>query len=226
MAFAPAIAAVGLAYAGNGSTDARALLRRCFDYGRIGSKVWYLPALLLPPAIMAAAYGLMRWSGVPMPEPGIPLPAVLALFLAFLVGGLGEELGWCGYAIEPLQARWGALGASVLLGLVWAAWHLVPLLQVHRAPAWIAWWSLATVGTRVLTTWIYNNTGRSVFAAALFHAMGNMGWMLFPSWGSHYDPRFVAPVVVVAAAVVTAAWGPRTLAGYRKCWTGSSAGLV
>jgi membrane protease YdiL (CAAX protease family) len=50
---------------------------------------------------------------------------------------LGEELGWSGYAIDLLQARWGALGAGILLGSVWAVWHFVPLAQVHRSPGWI-----------------------------------------------------------------------------------------
>jgi hypothetical protein len=89
-------------------------------------------------------------------------------------------------------------------------------MQAHPASVWIAWWSLGTVSLRVLTTWLYNNTGRSVFAAALFHAMCNLGWMLFPVYGSHYDPRFVAPILVAAATIVTLIWGPRTLTGCRS----------
>jgi membrane protease YdiL (CAAX protease family) len=158
----------------------------------------------------------MRWADMPVPAPDISIPAALALLLAFLVAGLGEELGWSGYAIDPLQERYGALAAAVLLGLNWAAWHIVPLLQAHRAPAWIAWWSLATVGLRIVTVWLYNNTGKSVFAAALFHAMCNVSWQLFPIQGSHYDPRFVGPIVAIAAAIVAFLWGPATLAHCRR----------
>jgi hypothetical protein len=50
-----------------------------------------------------------------------------------------------------------------------------------------------------------------VFAASLFHAMCNLSWMLFPSYGSHYDPRIVAPIIAGAAAIVAFIWGPRTL---------------
>jgi hypothetical protein len=53
-----------------------------------------------------------------------------------------------------------------------------------------------------------------VFAAALFHAIINLGWQLFPNQGSHWDPRFGAPIVVLAAAIVTFVWGPRTLVRY------------
>jgi hypothetical protein len=48
-----------------------------------------------------------------------------------------------------MQARRGALAAGVLIGLVWAVWHFVPLSQAHRPVAWIAWWSLTTVRTTI-----------------------------------------------------------------------------
>ena len=66
------------------------------------------------------------------------------------------------------------------------------------------------------SVWVYNNTGRSVFATALFHAMGNVSTFLFPNYGSHYDPRITGPIIAFAAAIVTAVWGPRTLARYRN----------
>ncbi len=138
-----------------------------------------------------------------------------ALLLVFFVGALGEELGWSGYAIDPLQDRWGAFRASILLGLVLAAWHLVPLLQADRPPTWIAWWCVSTVASRVLYTWLYNNTGKSIFGAALFHAMSNVSWQLFPIRGSHYDPRLTGLVVTVTTAIITVLWGPQTLARSR-----------
>lgn len=46
-----------------------------------------------------------------------------------------------------------------------------------------------------------------------FHASCNTAWQLFPNSGSHYDPGVVAPIVAAMAAIVTAIWGPRTLAG-------------
>jgi len=72
-----------------------------------------------------------------------------------------------------MQDRWNALETGILLGLVWAVWHWLPLMQAHRSPAWIAWWSLYTVALRVLIVWLYNNTGRSVFAAILYHDYGD-----------------------------------------------------
>jgi hypothetical protein len=48
---------------------------------------------------------------------------------------------WSGYALEPIRARWNTFQAGVVLGVVRAIWHLLPLAQASRSPAWIAWWS-------------------------------------------------------------------------------------
>ena len=77
-------------------------------------------------------------------------------------------------------------------------------------------WCLFTVATRVVLTWLYNNTGKSVFAAALYHDIANVSWQLFPNRGSHWDPLITGVILAVAAAIVTIVWGPRTLAGYPR----------
>lgn len=114
-----------------------------------------------------------------------------------------------------MQDRWGAFLAAIFLGSVWALWHYVPLLQADRSPAWIAWWSLSTVAMRVIMVWLYNNTGKSVFAVALFHAMANIAWQMFPVHGSFFDYRINRLIMAVVAAVVTFVWGPRTLGRQR-----------
>jgi len=75
-------------------------------------------------------------------------------------------------------------------------------LQADRAPSWIAGWCLATVALRVLHTWLYNNSGKSVFGQALFHAISNLSWQLFPDAGSHYDPRITGPILAILAVFV------------------------
>ena len=67
---------------------------------------------------------------------------------------------------------------------------------------------------RVLIVWIYNNTGKSVFAA-LFHAMTNLTWQLCPNQGSYWDPVVTGPILALAAVIVTFLWSPKTLAQFR-----------
>jgi membrane protease YdiL (CAAX protease family) len=160
---------------------------------------------------LAFTYFCQAVRGVPLPAPQYSFTTAIILFVVFFIAALCEELGWSGYAIDPLQDRFGALQASLLLGLVWAILHFIPLLQVQRSLVFIGWWSLYTVAFRVLITWLYNNTGRSVFIASLCHAMFNLAWQLFPINGSYFDPRVTGSITVAVAIAVVIRWGSRTL---------------
>jgi len=164
MTCCPMIAATILVWREEGSAGVKKLLKRAVDHRRIERKLWLVPILLLWPALTVLEHGLMKLLRVPLPEPQIPVVTVLVSFVVFFIAALGEEVGWQGYAIEPLQQRWNALAASVILGIVWPLWHVVPFLQMNRAPAWIAWQCLYMVVARILYVWLYNNTGkRSAF---------------------------------------------------------------
>jgi membrane protease YdiL (CAAX protease family) len=212
----PMLAAAILVAREDGAAGVRALLKRSVDVARITSKPWLL-AVVLPAAVFAATYGVMRVLSLPLPAVHFPPLAALGWFIAFFVAAEAEELGWSGYALDPLRARWGALGAALLLGVVWAAFHLVPLLQAHRAPEWIAWWALGTVALRLLLVWIYDGSGGSVFAVALAHALTNLVSIgPFLDFGPGGYPlaaqRISALLMAIAAAAVGAVWGPRALA--------------
>jgi len=207
----PVTAALILVFGESRAAGVIALLERSFDYQRIEAKVWYAPTILLVPSVYALSYALMRLMGVVLPAPQFTVPSVIVMLVMFFITALGEELGWSGYVIDPMQDRWGALQAAILLGFVWAAWHFVPLLQAHRSLTWIGWWCLFTLAFRVLIVWLYNNTGKSIFAASLFHATSNLSWQIFPIHGSYYDPRITGLVMMLVAVVVTVTWGPRTL---------------
>jgi hypothetical protein len=131
----------------------------------------------------------MRLTDTPLPDPTPWTFAILPLLILFFIAALGEEIGWTGYATEPLLQRWGALATGLVLGGIWAVIHFIPLTQAHRSVEWIAWWSLGTISYRLIMTWLYVNSGKSLFGAAVFHAMINVAWQLFPNNGSHYDPR-------------------------------------
>ena len=103
----PGMAAAILVYEESKSAGVLELLKRALDYSRIRAKIWYVPVTLLMPAISLLTYGIMRLTGMPIPGPQFSLPAVLAMFLAFCLAALAEELGWSGYVIDPLQERWG-----------------------------------------------------------------------------------------------------------------------
>ena len=76
------------------------------------------------PLIYFLIYAVMRLMELPLPsETRIPFMTIPVLFVAFFIAAAGEELGYTGYAIDPMQDRWGALKAGIILGLIWAVWH-------------------------------------------------------------------------------------------------------
>jgi hypothetical protein len=208
----PTLAGIILEYRRAGWTAVFALLSRALDYRRISAPIWFASIFLLMPAIMIASYLVMWAMGWPLPPFELQITRAVILFALFFVSGIAEELGWSGYATDPLQERHGALNAALVIGVVWAVWHVVPLLQAGRVATWIGAWGIGTVGLRVLTVWIYNNTSKSVFAAAVFHAVCNVSWQLFPIAGSAYDARVTGPLEALAAVTVVIVWGAETLA--------------
>jgi hypothetical protein len=215
MTVCPVMAALILVFRERGLAGVSDLLKRAFDFQRIKAKAWCIPVVLLMPVVMLLTYWVMRLLGLPLPNPEISLVTGLTLLPIFFVAALGEELGWSGYLIDPMQERWGALRAAILLGVIWAGWHIVPLAQAQRSLGWIAAQCLFLIAARVIFVWLYNNTGKSVFAVAVLHAMVNVSWQLFPNNGSHYDPRIAALIMVVITVVVVLVWQPRTLTRYR-----------
>lgn len=131
MFFCPMVAALILVHQENKPNGMEELLKRAFDFKRIKNKLWYAPIVLLMPAVMFSSYGMMRLLEMPLPEPHIPFNAIPIFFLMFFIGAIGEEIGWTGYITDPMQDRWGALVASVILGTVWAVWHIIPWFQGH-----------------------------------------------------------------------------------------------
>lgn len=179
--------------------DVLRLVRRALDGLQVPSQRWMGIYLVLNPLIAIVAYGLISATKGPLPVVAWVPSEIALMFGVFLLGALLEEIGWSGFATERLTRHWGVIKVGLSVGSVWAAWHFIPLLQAHRSVSWIAWWSLGTVCSRVIMVWLYVHAGRSVFAAALFHAMGNLCWQLFPVHGAYYDPRVFGIVTLLVA---------------------------
>ena len=212
----PLVATLILVYREDRMDGVWRLLRSIFDYRRIERKVWYVPIVFLLPSIYGLSYVVMRMMGRPLPEPHISILTIPVLLIAFFIGAVGEEVGYTGYVLEPMQEQRTALTAGIVLGLLWGLMHVVPDLQNHHGLAWIAWQrGIYDVALRVLIVWIYNNTGKSVFAAILFHDTDNVSVSSFPNNGSHYDPAVTGVITAITAAVVVFLWGSKTLARYR-----------
>ena len=216
--FVPLIAALILVYREENFDGIKRLLSKTLDYKNIKRKVWYLPVIFLMPFLDTITYLVMRVTGLPVPASWhIPSAAPL-VFLAFFFAAAGEELGYMGYAIDPMQERWGALKAGLLMGAIHAIWHYPSMIELGQTLPLMAWGTLFTVGIRILIVWVYNNAGKSVFVAILLHAIGNTARSIFPGGRTAFELGNAAvgyALVVIAAVVVVFLWGPQTLSQYR-----------
>jgi membrane protease YdiL (CAAX protease family) len=217
VALAPIAAALILTFKENGRADAKKLLGRAFDYKRIVRKIWYVPTLFLLPFVFLLALGLMVLIGKPIPDALFPVVALPVVFLVFFIMALGEEVGWMGYAFEPMQEQWNTFKATLVLGLIWAIWHVPFYIFMMTDPVFIVAQVLCLLGLRFLLIWIFNNTGKSVFAAILFHAVYNATNGVLPNYqvSPPLGVVITSSFVLIAAIVVTFLWGPKTMTQFR-----------
>ena len=82
-------------------------------------------------------------------------------------------------------------GPAILLAIPWWIGHFPSILHIGGTPPDLAWWLPGAVAMRIVIVWLYNNAGKSLFAAILFHALINVSRSLtYPTVGSHYDPAY------------------------------------
>ncbi|WP_433560419.1 CPBP family intramembrane glutamic endopeptidase [Nocardia sp. CA-151230] len=192
----PVAVAAALTWRYSGAAAVLGLLRRAVDRPAAAPR-WYVLAVLLPAALAVGSVAAVCWTG----QAGWRLPlspaAAPGLVLVFLLAATCEELGWTGYAIEPLQQRFGMLPAALGLGVYWAVWHVIPLVEAGHPVGWIAGGFLGTVATRVLIVWLHDRTGHGVSAAILMHTSFNVA--------AAYTPGLDRPISVITTGVLTAA---------------------
>jgi membrane protease YdiL (CAAX protease family) len=175
----PTLAAFIMTATTEGREGVRRLLGR-YVLWRVGLR-WYLFALLGIPLIMVL--GTMVYS-MELPNLGaLGGPSYLLSYLGYfalvtLLGGpLLEEGGWRGFALPRMERLHGPLLASLILGVLWALWHLPEFL----VPSWaassggggvlgITLFTLTAITFTIVITWVFNNTRASLLLAILVHA--------------------------------------------------------
>ena len=204
----PSLAAVLVMSYSNGRAGLRVWLARCL-LGRFAWR-WALLAFLFPLVLMAmAAAAHIALGGTLPPSPAARHVAMTALniVLMFFVGGpLGEEFGWRGYALPALQVRMHWRIASVLLGVIWALWHL-PLfysagtVQSHLP---IGLYALSVIASSVLFAWLFNRSDGSIVPVLMLHTAVN-DWSLIIPVMVQADGSNLRPFqIVVGFQVLTA----------------------
>lgn len=199
----------------DGRTGLRDLLSRSLRW-RVAAH-WYAVALLLAPLTMTVILLALSLSSAQF------VPAVIAAdnkALVLLPGGITalaagvfEELGWTGFAIPRLRPRYGIVGTGLIVGFLWAVWHLLPALWLSgNVSGTLALTSylldpfLFLVAFRVLMAWVYDQT-TSVLMAMLMHMSLTFGARVLTPQGIAGVPLLTFDIVwaaIICAIVVFA----------------------
>ena len=189
MAIVPMIAVLGLIIRQSGPAAAGTLFKSAFDFTRIPNGWWVLSSLSIMPVTFALTCGIIWLSGTTLPALHLlPLSAILPAFAQFFLGAAAEEIGWQGYAFPRLNQRYSVLTAALIVGVVWALWHVIPFALMGHSAAWIFWQGAGMVLMWILIVWLVMNAGQSLLLAVLFHMMSNSVWGMFQDYGPWYDP--------------------------------------
>jgi membrane protease YdiL (CAAX protease family) len=199
-----AVLVVGVA---EGRPGLRALFGRVVRW-RFGAR-WYAIALLGPIAVTFLAVGVYALLGNPVTS-FAPARALLPIALAAIyTGATGEELGWRGFALPRMQARWNALVSSLILGVLWGLYHypawLIPGTPQESVP--FAAFMLGVLPFTVFISWVFNHARGSLIVAFLAHFAFNFAGGITGALGvSGLFWITVAIWWVVATAIVALDW--------------------
>ena len=212
--FGPLVAALVLVWRGQSGESLPAFLLRIVDIRRI-PPIWIIGmvAAAVLPQLLAKILG-GNIGDVGLPAGG----TAMAMFGAGVIAGVGEEPGWRGYMLDRLQLRWNALVASLILGAVWAIWHLPSFFvegTYHHSLGLLGldFWMFMfdVVIFAVLATWVYNNTNRSIAALMIVHGLTNATAETVDLQGT--ESILGSVILFVIVAIVVLIWGPKSLRG-------------
>jgi uncharacterized protein len=216
--FGPLIAAVIVALLAGGRHELWALLRQLGRW-RV-HPLWYVIALLGPFVLAGLTAALAVAAGAPVRGTGdyTSWRAITFFFFFFstlIIVGLFEEVGWRGFALPRLQLRLDAIWAALVLGVLWALWHLPELISDptgQRPPVQFLLWALAL---SVIFSWLYNSTNGSLPIVIICHAaIDTAGRFMLPEFvGDGYQLVwwFMVALYVLVAIIVILVAGPKRL---------------
>ncbi|MBN1566299.1 MAG: CPBP family intramembrane metalloprotease [Acidobacteria bacterium] len=212
-AFGPCIAGLVCAYVEGRARSLRNLLRGILAVRQTWQSYGF--ALLLLPGLMAAG----TWVGArfgfhlsPASVPMNPLQLLVIFVVILMFAGFGEEIGWRGYALPRMLSVSQLFPASLAMGFLWSVWH-APLFLIHStvqhqvlSGRGIMLFLAFGICFSVLFTWLYTNTGGSLFMAILFHSVFDFASIFLQPLASELTLGIFVLLMVPPTAMIAFAW--------------------
>jgi len=150
---------------------------------KFGWKVWVAIFLILGLSTFIAWISPEFWgeSRLPMLLPNAYIFPIYWLMMVFFGGGQ-EEIGWRGYILPYLENKFGLFLGSLILGIVWAVWHLPLWFILGTSQSYMPFFAfmLLTIGYSFIFSWVIEASGKRLFSGLVVHGTANAFIPLFP----------------------------------------------
>jgi len=218
-AIGPALAAIIVTAASDGKAGINPLLKPLLQW-RVGA-VWLVIAAMTPALLLVAGKMATRALGlvaIPESQGNNVVGMAIATLVMSLLSNTWEEVGWRGFALPRLQKNYNALVSTLVVGLLWALWHL-PLFFWTGNPMsnypFLAWF-IGTVAISFVYTSLYNSTKGSLLVVTLFHVLGNTFGVII----SGVSITALAIVYCIVAVLLVAFFGKEDLTSCERVCAG------
>lgn len=211
----PLSASIIMTFLTDGGSGLRNLIARIFRW-RVQYR-YYIFAIFAPAGLFASAVILNRlilgnWPNLTLLGEVDYLPYLTplgALALWLITFGLGEETGWRGFALPHLQKTRSATTATLLLGIIWACWHLPMFFYrdtyIQMGIMGFPMLALSLVFAAMIFTWLYNSTNGNLLIVILFHAVFN--WLTANEAGGQFAAASLSVAVILWALYIPRHYG-------------------
>jgi membrane protease YdiL (CAAX protease family) len=201
-----------------------ALLNKKAGLKRLLSKItnwrlnikWYLFVILLPAScVVPSLFIYSHFLHKPLDLSEWYLPFIL-FFIFMPFSPLWEEIGWRGFLLPILEAKFRSFTAAIVLGLIWGIWH-IPMYLTHnpegsRTGLFLIYFVMGTVPITVLFVWLFNRTG-SLLVTIFFHAAINATFALFAKLPTGELRPFIYTMVIFTMIATWILWKTKGMLG-------------
>lgn len=205
--FAPALVALVLTARAEGRTGVLQLIARIGRW-QVDGRLYVFAVGYMAAAKLTAATIYRVVTGTWPRFSETPLLLMLGAILVSTWVQAGEEIGWRGYALPRLAKYTGLGAASIIVGTVWASWHL-PLFFMHHtdtAGQSFALYLMHVVPLSIAMAWLYWKSGGSLLLVMLMHASVNNTSGLVPAAVPGASDPFTFSASLLGWITVAIAW--------------------
>ena len=136
---------------------------------------WLIPAIFIPVLCIVDSSLVMSTFNITYVSWDGDVMFYILNIAAMLAGCCAEEIGWRGFLLPHLQKRYSPFFSSIIVGVLWGAWHL----NFTGGILGFILYTVTIIEMAILMTWLFNKTNGNLFLMTMWHFMFNLSSHIF-----------------------------------------------